>query len=319
MKLSKYIVAALLAVLLPLTTQSESNSRTIVLNDDNTVILNDEVTGSSVDEVITRIKQLNSRKKAFGRENKDPIYLFLYTPGGSIQAGLELIEALKASSRPVNTITMFAASMGFQIAQNLGDRYILENGTLMSHHAAGGAEGQLGGKGNSQLQSRVGFWERRLKEMDEQTVRRTKGKQTLESYQEAYDHELWATGNESVAQGYADKVVLVQCDSSLNGVNTKHISIMGILNIDYDLDKCPLITQPKNVRISIETNKGTKDKKSFLDEGGSFGSSCLMQAGVNPTKLCALDTSLNIEKINEIENQFKDKHNNIQNHVVPMY
>jgi len=121
--------------------------------------------------------------------------------------------------------------MGFQIAQNLGERLVLKSGVMMSHHAEGGTEGQMGGKGQSQLQARIGLWERRIKELDEETVRRTKGKQTLASYQEAYDHELWLTGKEAVEQGYADRVVTVRCDSSLDGYTTHEIMFMGVIPV----------------------------------------------------------------------------------------
>jgi ATP-dependent protease ClpP protease subunit len=63
-----------------------------------------------------------AQAKALGNQrfsSNEPIYLFLNTPGGSIQTGLEIIESLKGLDRPVSTVTLFAASMGFQIAQNL--------------------------------------------------------------------------------------------------------------------------------------------------------------------------------------------------------
>ena len=221
------VVAALMAYPL-ISSGKSSNSDKIVLTADNTINLNGEITNESVAATIQALQKLDSKSKS----NK-PIYLFLYTPGGSIQAGLELIEATKGLNRPVNTITMFAASMGFQTVQALGDRLILKNGVLMSHRAAGGFQGSFGGQYPSQLDSRYSFWLQRLKELDEQTVARTKGKQTLQSYQKQYADESWITGTQSVEQGYADAIVAVRCDKSLNGMDSKSTSFMGF-TINYD-------------------------------------------------------------------------------------
>jgi ATP-dependent Clp protease protease subunit len=328
MKRSKIVISALvvgLISLIPVSLLSKSdkdNSGVVVLSKDNVIVLNAEVNGESVGEVIDQAKKLD-RDSLFSRirngKNKKPIYLFLYTPGGSIQSGLELIEALNGLNRPVNTVTVFSASMGFQIVQNLGERYIMETGVLMSHRAQGQFQGFFGGQKPSQVDSRQRLWEKRLTEMDEKTVERTNGKQTLASYQKAYDPEMWRTGSESVAEGYADKVVKVKCDETLDGVTTKSLDFMGIATVTYDLSDCPLNTSPKNIKISINTTRGVKNVDEFLTQGGAFGSACLQASGTEKDKLCALNTNLTIEKIIEIKHNFKDRYDNIKDHVVPMY
>lgn len=253
--LSAVVLTVLTAtVLFSTTSYSKGDEQdSITLSKNNTLVLNSEVDGESVSSLISNARKMDEEMSSgTGRLGaKKPIYLFLYTPGGSIQAGLELIEALKGINRPVNTVTLFAASMGFQIAEALNDRLILKNGVLMSHHASGQFEGSFGGVHPSQLDSRYQLWLDRVRELDEQVVARTKGKQTYESYIAQYDHEMWLGGNKSVAQGYADKVVSVRCDSTLDGVTTKEASFMG-LKILYDLDVCPINTAPQNVCISSE-------------------------------------------------------------------
>lgn len=325
------IPVLLLAVALVLTPQASKSSgakaaqasvKRLVLSKDNTIILNDAIEGGSVSEVITKAKALDNAGDGYlgtvGIKKKDPIYVFLRTPGGEIQTGLEMLEALKGLNRPVDTITMFAASMGFQTAQQLGKRYIVKNGVLMSHRARGEFSGEFGGQKPSQMDSRKGLWETRMDEMDQQTVDRSGGKQTLESYQKAYASELWITGKQAVDQGYADEIVEIQCDESLAGVTTKSINFMGLINIDYDLDNCPLNSTPMNVRVSgIITTKGKKSLESFLSEGGEFGSACLIAAGTNPNKLCAIDTNLTLERVYQLKGQFKGYYENIQNRVIP--
>ena len=262
-KLIAGLLVILTLALVPKMSVSKDNSpETTTLSKSNTLILNSVVEGESVSEIIAKAKELdNTLNSGKGKiiKNNDHLYLFLNTPGGSIQAGLELIEALKGIGRPIDTVTLFAASMGFQIAQGLNDRLILKNGVLMSHHAAGEFGGSFGGVHPSQVDSRYALWLDRVKELDEQTVSRTNGKQTYESYTKQYDHEMWLTGTKSVEQGYADRVVLVKCDTTLAGVSTKHVSFMG-LDIQYDLDNCPINTSPMNIRI------GAPDGKSLTTE-----------------------------------------------------
>ena len=323
----KYVLGALIVgaiSLLPMGVASKSNQpekNVITLSKNNLVVLNDVVTGESVATLMQQAKEIDAKPSVVGhflrRKPPGPIYLYLFTPGGSIQAGLELLEGLKGLRRPVNTITAFSASMGFQIAQNLGERDILQSGVMMSHMAAGGAEGYFNGTEASQLRRRLGLWESRIKEMDEHTVARTNGKQTMESYLKAYSPELWLTGTQSVDQGYADKIVAVRCDESLNGYSG-HQAMTMFGPINYDLSDCPLNTTPINVRMSIFTNKGLLTFEQFTSQGGGFGAACLQYAVLDNTKVCAADTGLTLEKIVELKKKFLDRFTNIKDHVVPM-
>ena len=224
----------------------DGKAKNIVLSSDNLVVLNGEINDESVAKVSSSLLALDRKTTKFGKQK--PINLYIYSPGGNIQSGLELIELAKGLKRPVNTITMFAASMAFQTVQNLGERNILKNGLLMSHRAAGGMEGSFGGLAPSQLDKRYAFWLQRIKELDEQTVARTNGKQTMEKYLASYANEMWITGNQAVQEGYADSVVTVTCDESLNGVESHETNFMGF-SVHYDTSKCPLVTGLLNVKL----------------------------------------------------------------------
>lgn len=329
MKISNKLKAAMgllafLAVLIPAKSamSKDPSPDAVVLSADNTIVLDDEMAGEVIANVILKAKELDNAldtrvNRALG--NKKPLYLFLNSPGGSVQAGLEMFEALDGLGRPVHTVTLFAASMAFQTAQNLGDRLILKNGVLMSHRARGGFTGEFGGQSPSQMESRQALWLSRITELDKKTVERTKGKQTLESYQKQYASEMWLTGAQSVEQGYADRVVTIKCDSSLAGVNTKEVSFFGLV-IQYDVDKCPINTGPMNIRIGLRTNHGIKPLNTFKEENGGFGSDCIQMASMpSSNKLCALDTSLNIERIDVLKNQFIDTVVNKRNHIVDKF
>jgi ATP-dependent Clp protease protease subunit len=284
----------------------------IVLSKDNVVVLNDVMMPDTTSAVIQKTKSLD------GKSDK-PIYIFLNTPGGSVQAGLEMFEALSGLDRPVNTVTLFAASMGFQTVQNLGERLILKNGVLMSHRATGEFKGSFGGRPPSQLDARYGLWLRRTLELDEQTVKRTKGKQTLTSYQAAYADELWLTGTEAVEQGYADRVVTVKCDKTLNGSVERSENVLGIIEVKYKISNCPINTGPSDVQIKIVTTVGPLTMEEFLGRGGMFGPGCLAAPDQNEKKkICALDTTLSISKIEELKSRFMERFQFSKTSVVPM-
>lgn len=268
------VCLALLLALVPVSSLSSSSETkdVVVLTSSNTIVINSEINGDSVAKAISDAKKLDNAHSGVKERvsGKQTFYLFLNTPGGSVQSGLELMEALGGLNHKVDTITLFAASMGFQIVQGLGDRLILRSGIMMSHHAAGQVSGEFGGSVKTQMENRQQLWLDRTREMDEQTVSRTKGKQTYESYTKEYDHEMWLTGTKSVKEGYSDKIVSVRCDASLDGVTTNHINFLGV-DIAYDLDNCPLNTSPTNIRVgnsiaALSTEYTNNVKQQFLTQ-----------------------------------------------------
>ncbi len=284
--------------------------------DDSIVILTSKNV-ISVSEPITRdgIYRIASEGNALDRvgifNSNEPIFLFLNSPGGDIEAGLEIIELLNGLNRPVGTITLFAASMAFQFVEQLrGPRYIVKSGVMMSHRARGGIEGEFGGSAPDQISSRLSFWERRIAEMDRQTVSRTHGIMTVKQYEDAYISELWLTGQESTRLGLSDKVVTVRCDKTLDGVTRKSVNFMS-MKIDYSVSKCPINTGVSDISMQLSTNKGYVDFNKFVEEGGSFGIDCLILASTNAGKLCATNTDVDKDKILNIKQEFIENYGKI--------
>ena len=298
----------LLAILtfFTLTSCNAKSKDVITLSKDNTLVLNTEVDGSSVSKLMLQAALLDENLP-----DGEAIYLVLNTPGGSIVDGMELIQNLKALGRPIHTITLFAASMGFQIAQGLNDRLILQTGELMSHPAStggGGFGGQFGGNEPSQLTNRYNSWLQKINELDMLTVKRTKGKQTLESYKKSYDNELWISGQKAVDAGYADKVVQAKCDKELNsGSVSQQFSFFG-MTINVTFSTCPLITGPLDVALMIKTNGGkTISLSEFKKQGGQFGQICVIANQNKSSILCPEDYSLTLEKVEQTKQEVMNK------------
>ncbi|MCB9816585.1 ATP-dependent Clp endopeptidase proteolytic subunit ClpP [Candidatus Nomurabacteria bacterium] len=81
-------------------------------------------------------------------ESEDPkkdIYLYVNSPGGSVTAGLSIVDTMNHIKPDVATVCVgMAASMGSIILSQgqKGKRFILPNAEVMIHQPWGGAQGQ---------------------------------------------------------------------------------------------------------------------------------------------------------------------------------
>ena len=235
----------------------KSTAAEIVLNSNNTVILDGPVNYKSVAKVGQRLLELDRNN-----ESSDPIYLVLDTPGGSISDGLALIEMIKSVNRPVHTITLFAASMGFQIVQQVkGKRYITEFGELMSHKASGRFSGEFPG----QLDNRYAHTLRILSDMDKKVIERTSGKHTKDSYEKLYENEYWAHGSLALKDGFADEIASVRCDSTLNGTRIEEFDVF-IFTFLLEKSNCPVVPGVINVQVKGDYYQQNEFKKELQQE-----------------------------------------------------
>jgi ATP-dependent Clp protease protease subunit len=76
---------------------------------------------------------------------KKDIYLYINSPGGSVTAGLAILDTMQFIKPDVSTICIgMAASMGSHLlaAGTKGKRFSLPNSEVMIHQPSGGAEGK---------------------------------------------------------------------------------------------------------------------------------------------------------------------------------
>jgi ATP-dependent protease ClpP protease subunit len=239
----KFILSLLLL------TSSIAFGRTIELNDTNTVVLNDYFDSISVTRVTERLKELDQDSTV----EDEPIFLVINSGGGSIFAGLELINFAKGLNREVHTISHFAASMAFETVQSLGDRLVFDYGVLMSHKARGVAYGEYPG----QLDNRLAMNKRIVDLMEKQAVRRTSGKLTIEKYRNLIENEYWCVDTDCKKTGFIDEVVSARCDESLAGTHdlTDTFFLQGAkVDVIYSYSNCPLQTYVTNYIIKVNGN-----------------------------------------------------------------
>jgi ATP-dependent Clp protease, protease subunit len=242
------LIADLLGVSGPLKTATVKNR--LVLEARNTYTFRGPVTGSSVSKAMKAIAQMSRNLS-----KSDKIYLVLDTPGGSIIDGMDFIDFLEALPQEVKTVTLFAASMGFQIVQhNPGERLIARDGTIMSHRAAGGLDGQF----NGEFESRYRMIKRKIDYLDVVDAQRVG--MSFDDYQKKVKDEWWISGFDAVDSKVSDKMVLIQCGESMaDATDVLNIQTMfGPAVITFD--KCPLIREP----ISAELSNIRQDAKSYV-------------------------------------------------------
>ncbi len=247
----------LMIVTLGLASPTLANSYKVTLTKDNVLVMNTDFNSTSVAKLAAKAKEMDSILPT-----KEPLYLVLDSPGGSIDAGIELIENLNNLNRPIHTLTLFSASMGFQTVQGVkrGHRLITSAGTLMSHKARGGFSGEFPG----QLDSRYSYYLKRVTNLDKGVVARTKGKHTMQSYAALIENEYWCDGQDCINQGFADMVVNASCDKSLSGtkVESERFVFMGMpIELQLIMSACPVITGIIDYKVLVGGENLFKNEK----------------------------------------------------------
>lgn len=106
---------------------------------DNIIFLGGPVNDDSANLVIAQMLFLQSENP------KKDIQLYVHSPGGSISAGLAIIDTMNHIKNDVSTVCVgIAASMGAVILScgAKGKRFALPNAEVMIHQPWGGIEGQ---------------------------------------------------------------------------------------------------------------------------------------------------------------------------------
>jgi ATP-dependent Clp protease protease subunit len=147
--------------------------------------------------VIAQLLFLESQDKT-----KD-IKIYINSPGGSVTAGLAILDTMNFVKPDVSTICVgMAASMGAVLlsAGAKGKRFVLPNSEIMIHQVLGGAEGQA-----SDIKIRA---ERiiQMKENLNKILAKNTG-QKFDKIERDADRDYFMTAAEGVAYGIVDKII----------------------------------------------------------------------------------------------------------------
>jgi ATP-dependent Clp protease protease subunit len=161
------------------------------------IFLGSEVKDSNANAICAQMLLLNA---------EDPvsdIYLYINSPGGSVDAGMAIYDTMQYISNDVATFGMgLAASMGqfLLCAGTKGKRYALPHARIMMHQPSSG----MGGSASDiKIQAEQSLYIRKI--LFELIARHTG--QPLDQVERDADRDRWFTAEDARDYGFIDQVV----------------------------------------------------------------------------------------------------------------
>ena len=168
------------------------------LLNDRIVFLGEEVTDVSANLVIAQLLHLESQ------DSEKDISLYINSPGGSVTAGLAILDTMNYIKCDVSTICLGeCASMGAVLlsAGAKGKRYCLPNSMVLIHQPSGGAQGQ-----QTEIQIVADFMRKTRDRLNNVLASNTG--QPLEVIERDTERDNYMTAEEAMAYGLVDKVIV---------------------------------------------------------------------------------------------------------------
>ncbi|AIG43974.1 TPA: ATP-dependent Clp protease proteolytic subunit [Streptococcus suis] len=166
---------------------------------DRIIMLTGPVEDNMANSIIAQLLFLDAQDPT-----KD-IYLYVNTPGGSVSAGLAIVDTMNFIKADVQTIVMgTAASMGTIIASSgaKSKRFMLPNAEYMIHQPMGGTGG-----GTQQTDMAIAA-EHLLKTRNklEKILADNSGKTVKQIHKDA-ERDYWMSAEETLAYGFIDQIM----------------------------------------------------------------------------------------------------------------
>ena len=163
---------------------------------DRIIMLSGEITDDVANVVVAELLYLDSI-------NNNDISLYINSPGGSVTAGMAILDTMNFIKSDVSTICVgMAASMAAFLLScgKLGKRYCLPNSEVMIHQPLGGAQGQA-------TEIKIAA-ERIIKMKDKLNKMLAKNtNQPLERIERDTERDYYLSALESLDYGLIDKIL----------------------------------------------------------------------------------------------------------------
>jgi len=133
----------------------------------------------------------------------EPIHMYISSPGGSVMAGLAILDTMQLISAPVHTYALgMVASMAAVLftCGEPGHRYVLPNAEVMIHQPLGGAQGQAS---DIEIQANhiISLKKRLYAIIAEATGN------TVKTIEKASDRDNYFVATEAIKFGLADQIL----------------------------------------------------------------------------------------------------------------
>jgi ATP-dependent Clp protease, protease subunit len=161
------------------------------------VFLGSEVRDQNANAICAQMLLLNAE------DPEADIFLYINSPGGSVDAGMAIYDTMNYISNDVATVGMgLAASMGqfLLCAGAKGKRYALPHARIMMHQPSGGMGGSAA---DIKIQAQQSM---HIKQVLFRLIAEHTG-QPLEQVELDADRDRWFTSEQALEYGFIDKVV----------------------------------------------------------------------------------------------------------------
>lgn len=168
---------------------------------DRIIMLTGPVEDNMANSVIAQLLFLDAQ------DSTKDIYLYVNTPGGSVSAGLAIVDTMNFIKADVQTIVMgMAASMGTVIASSgaKGKRFMLPNAEYMIHQPMGGTQQTDMAIAAEHLLKTRNILEKILAENSGQSI---------EKVHVDAERDNWMSAQETLEYGFIDEIM---ANNSLN-------------------------------------------------------------------------------------------------------
>ncbi|MCD6258415.1 MAG: ATP-dependent Clp protease proteolytic subunit [Helicobacteraceae bacterium] len=136
-------------------------------------------------------------------DSSEPIHVYISSPGGSVMAGLAILDTMALINAPVHTYAMgMVASMAAVLftCGEKGHRYIMPNAEIMIHQPLGGTSGQASDI-EIQAQHILSLKKRLYKILSKATG------QHVRTIEKQSDRDNYFEAKEAIEFGLADKII----------------------------------------------------------------------------------------------------------------
>ncbi len=109
------------------------------LLNDRVIMITEQVDDQMMGIIVSQLLYLEAE------DSEEPIHVYISSPGGSVMAGLAILDTMELIHAPVYTYAMgMVASMAAVLftCGEKGHRYIMPNAEVMIHQPLGGTSGQ---------------------------------------------------------------------------------------------------------------------------------------------------------------------------------
>lgn len=157
----------------------------------------DENTGSIIDTAIRFWNKVDAENET-PIEDREPIKLYIDSPGGSLLSTFTIIDSIQLSKTPVWTINVGTAYSGGFFTFICGDRRIAyPHSSFLYHEGSAGTEGTA-----NQFENFAAFYKRRLEQLKQIVLEKTKISE--EKYTAIQKDDFWMSAEDALELGCVD-------------------------------------------------------------------------------------------------------------------